>query len=62
MCLCADMADILPVPLRLCVCRGEAEGSRETGGKAEAECKEAGEVDRKSKYPVYVMYVYVICM
>lgn len=50
MCLFAGMADVLPVPLRLCVCRGEAEGGRETGGKAEAECcQETREVDRKSK-------------
>uniref|UniRef100_A0A3Q2ZX50 Rho GTPase activating protein 4a n=1 Tax=Kryptolebias marmoratus TaxID=37003 RepID=A0A3Q2ZX50_KRYMA len=37
-CLCAGLADVLPVPLRLCVCRGEAEGGGEAGGKAKAEC------------------------
>lgn len=48
--LYAGMADILPVPLRVCVCRGETEGGRETRRKAEAECcQETGAVDRESK-------------
>uniref|UniRef100_A0A3B5LLF9 FCH domain-containing protein n=1 Tax=Xiphophorus couchianus TaxID=32473 RepID=A0A3B5LLF9_9TELE len=38
LCLCAGMADLPPVPLRVCLCRGEAERGRETGGKAKAEC------------------------
>uniref|UniRef100_A0A3P9QFS3 Rho GTPase activating protein 4a n=1 Tax=Poecilia reticulata TaxID=8081 RepID=A0A3P9QFS3_POERE len=38
LCLCAGMADLPPVPLRVCLCRGEAEGGREAGGKAKAEC------------------------
>uniref|UniRef100_A0A3B3U2C0 Rho GTPase activating protein 4a n=1 Tax=Poecilia latipinna TaxID=48699 RepID=A0A3B3U2C0_9TELE len=38
LCLCAGMAYLPPVPLRVCLCRGEAEGGREAGGKAKAEC------------------------
>ena len=44
------MEDILPVLRRLYVCRREAEGCRETGGKTENQ--ENGEVDRKSKTPL----------
>ena len=52
-CVCVSlslgMEDLLPVLLRLHVCRYEAEGCRETGGKTENQ--ENGEVDRKSKTP-----------
>lgn len=48
--VCAGMEDLPPVPLRVCMCRGEAEGGGETGGKAKAErCKKTGEIDRKSR-------------